>query len=618
MQESMVRREILSEMMFALGETAACLKTAEKVSLPHTWSLDQEKASQRKGWYRTVLPANGRKVGERTFLYIRGAYRDTTVCVNGKEVSKHMGSGYTPFLTELPLTDGGLDETEIVISVDNSFSTDALPCGRSFDWADDGGLFRPVECWTTGPVAISDVRITARPVILPNGLRQNKGAAVFGFRAVLDGGVPCELAWALSDEATGETVASGTEQGMDEIRLSPMLLERSVQYWHFDDPKLYTLSIRVLTDQAVSDVWEKSIGFREMTVRGEQWFFNGEPVRLPGLEWMPGSSPDVGMAESREALEHMLARLRETNTVITRFHWQQDDWVYDWCDRHGLLVQEEVPFWGKTGDPDVLYDVAIGQLREMIRWHGHHPSIIAWGVGNELAGDTWPVMHYVRKACAYAKALDPDRLANYVTNTGFACPAADATGAGDVLMINDYIGTWHQGFEQGTAWKSLTDANPGRIFVPSEFGLCEPAFKGGDPERIRIFREKLAFYRSCPQIAGTVCFCLNDYRTHMGEEGEGRFRRRVHGSLTLEGGEKPSYAVICSEYAPIRVERTADGLLVSVADSIPSYTVQGYEILSEGRRIGIPALKPGESWRCSGVTGIGRIVRKNGDPVLEF
>lgn len=43
----------------------------------------------------------------------------------------------------------------------------------------------------------------------------------------------------------------------------------------------------------------------------------------------------------------MLLCLKESNSILTRFHWQQDDWVYDWCDRHGMLVQEEVPFWGQ-------------------------------------------------------------------------------------------------------------------------------------------------------------------------------------------------------------------------------------------------------------------------------
>ena len=214
-------------------------------------------------------------------------------------------------------------------------------------------------------------------------------------------------------------------------------------------------------------------------------------------------------------------------------------------------------------------------------------------------------------------------MANYVTNTGFVCPDMDAAEEGDVLMINDYIGTWHAGFEQGPAWRALTEAHPGRVFVPSEFGLCEPAFPGGDPARIRIFEEKMAFYRSCPQIAGTICFCLNDYRTHMGEEGEGRFRRRVHGSLTLEGKEKPSCAVIRQSYAPLRLKWTEKGLRVTAADSIPSYTVRGYVLFfgdERWERWDIPDLRPGESAVLGDADSPRsvRITRENGDPVAEW
>ena len=79
--------------------------------------------------------------------------------------------------------------------------------------------------------------------------------------------------------------------------------------------------------------------------------------------------------------------------------------------------------------------------------------------------------------------------------------------------------------------------------VITEFGLCEPAHKGGDTRRIEIYREKLAYYQKY-DLAGWVYFCLNDYRTHIGETGEGRFKQRIHGSVDLCGAKKPSYAFI--------------------------------------------------------------------------
>ena len=41
-----------------------------------------------------------------------------------------------------------------------------LPVNRRFDWANDGGIIRPVELWVTGKQYIKELTITAKPIIL--------------------------------------------------------------------------------------------------------------------------------------------------------------------------------------------------------------------------------------------------------------------------------------------------------------------------------------------------------------------------------------------------------------------------------------------------------------------
>ena len=620
--------ELLTDWRFAVGEKADCLLTpaARSVALPHTWSVEPGLEDYTgKGWYRTVLRA---QEGQRTFLRFRGANRDAEVYVNGALAGRHLHSGYTPFTLEITpfLRPGG--DGEITVSVDNSYSSASLPYGRSFDWANDGGLYRPVECLRTGRLCFEDVSVCAQPVLLPTGERQQGGAALFGFDAALSGAQAGDtLQWALHEGAENSfspLSAAPLMQGElplaeNAASLAPFLLPR-VSFWHFDRPALYTLRLRLTAGKEISAERDVVFGFRELKVQGGAWFLNGESVRLPGMEWMPGSDPDKGAAETREDMERMLALLKESNSVLTRFHWQQDDWVYDWCDRHGLLVQEEIPFWGKQpeGDPEALWPVVCQQLRETILSHRHHPSIIAWGVGNELSGQTERVQRYVRSACAFARSLDGTRPVNYVTNTAWQCPFHDGAGDGDILCVNDYIGTWHQGLEQDGAWRELLSAHPGRAFIPSEFGLCEPAFPGGDPAREKIFLEKTNYYRPLTQIVGTVYFCLNDYRTHMGEEGKGRLRRRVHGSAGLRGETKPSYFTVQREHAPLISRRQTGGLTLTCRDDLPRYAVQGYFLQDGGRRVPVPDLRPGESWTYTGaLSPTAQLKRPNGDFVLN-
>lgn len=562
-------------------------------------------------------------------LYFHSVYHDAKIYVNGELAGEHKNSGYTPFTVNISeyIKEG---KNIITVEADNRFSPDMLPVNRSFDWANDGGIIRPVELWVTGKQYIKELTITAKPVIVTKEERQDRGLGIFGIEAVVDQPEKMEnlqLEWQLAKGCDGEKeiVKEGMVQvGATNISTENMILD-DIEYWHFDAPTLYTVKVSLKKDGELLDQKEKVVGFRDFHIQGRRFFMNGEPVRVCGTEWMPGSDPMYGMAETKEQLEKMLRCLKGTNCVFTRFHWQQDDWVFDWCDRHGMMIQEEVPFWGsepqKAGEQQLR--IFKQQIGEMIKAHKHHPSIIAWGVGNELDGQCDETIQYIKDAIAYAHVLDPNRPASYVTNRVYENPAKDGTTDGDFMMINDYIGTWHGDLDQYAEWNKVVKMNPDKPMVPSEFGLCEPAFSGGDARRNEIFLEKMTCYRKYPNIAGTIYFCLNDYRTQMGEEGEGKFCQRVHGSTDLCGNPKPSYYTVSEECAPVILEKEGSQIKITCRNNLPSYTVQGYSLLvldkENKKEIRIPKLLPGMSWTTILEKGdvTVQIVRPNGEIVIE-
>ena len=562
-------------------------------------------------------------------LYFHSVYHDAKIYVNGELAGEHKNSGYTPFTVNISeyIKEG---KNIITVEADNRFSPDMLPVNRSFDWANDGGIIRPVELWVTGKQYIKELTITAKPVIVTKEERQDRGLGIFGIEAVVDQPEKMEnlqLEWQLAKGCDGEKeiVKEGMVQvGATNISTENMILD-DIEYWHFDAPTLYTVKVSLKKDGELLDQKEKVVGFRDFHIQGRRFFMNGEPVRVCGTEWMPGSDPMYGMAETKEQLEKMLRCLKGTNCVFTRFHWQQDDWVFDWCDRHGMMIQEEVPFWGsepqKAGEQQLR--IFKQQIGEMIKAHKHHPSIIAWGVGNELDGQCDETIQYIKDAIAYAHVLDPNRPASYVTNRVYENPAKDGTTDGDFMMINDYIGTWHGDLDQYAEWNKVVKMNPDKPMVPSEFGLCEPAFSGGDARRNEIFLEKMTCYRKYPNIAGTIYFCLNDYRTQMGEEGEGKFCQRVHGSTDLCGNPKPSYYTVSEECAPAILEKEGSQIKITCRNNLPSYTVQGYSLLvldkENKKEIRIPKLLPGMSWTTILEKGdvTVQILRPNGEVVVE-
>ncbi|NCB91800.1 MAG: hypothetical protein EOM40_04405 [Clostridia bacterium] len=599
-----LERSYLEKWTFALGEEMECLAKGREVVLPHTWNIEAGTEDYAGyGWYAYDLHPEASWEGKIVEVYFHAVYHDAVVYLNGEEIFTHENSGYTPFTVSLTGKLAFGRKNILVVRADNRYSDTMLPVRRSFDWANDGGMIRPAELMIYGNSKLENLKITAKPVIVTEDERQDDGSAVFGFSAMVAGDhtEASRVAWEVSGlhnavAASGETTC---EDG--QVKIPGQILE-NISFWHFDAPNLYTLKLQLKNNGILDDQQEITFGFRDFHVKGPSFYLNGEKVRVCGTEWMPGSDPDFGSAETKEQLEKMLTILRNSNCVFTRFHWQQDDWVYDWCDRHGMLVQEEVPFWGKDPEKAEPQQLKIfkEQIQEMVKEHGNHPSIVMWGVGNELDGQGEVTTQYVKDAVHFAHELDKNRPANYVSNSCFNNPAVDAATDGDVMMINDYIGTWHGDLGQYKMWDWITKLNPDRAMVPSEFGLCEPAFDGGDTRRIEVFKEKMECYRKYPNIAGTINFCLNDYRTQMGEDGEGKLKKRVHGSTDLCGVPKPSYWVVRDECAPVTIEEADGKLAVSCRDTLPSYTVKGYmlEVKGEGEtsKTQIPVLKPGEKW----------------------
>ena len=205
----------LTDWLFAAGDGKDCLDHAQSVRVPHTWSVDE--AGQYHvgaGWYRTTVSADELAGRERVFLHFHSVYRDADVYVNGQPVGCHYGSGYTPFTLEITSALQKGEATEIAVRVDNRFSSAALPFERSFDWANDGGIFRPAELLLTGASRIRECAVHAKPLISATGTRFDVGMAFFGFDLAMDGNEDSSLVW---------TLVRGAEQSMTPVQEKALL-----------------------------------------------------------------------------------------------------------------------------------------------------------------------------------------------------------------------------------------------------------------------------------------------------------------------------------------------------------------------------------------------------------
>ena len=593
-----------------------------RINVPHTWQVDPAFTDYRGvAWYLRTFDAPGEWQGSSVRLEFEAVFHTAKIWVNGQLAGEHARKGYTAFMLDITrLLRVGSSNT-IAVRVDNAFDEHMVPRGRSSDWAHDGGIYRPVHMLITPRTFVERVDAEAVPdlesgdakITITAYLRNTSSNDWTGraFFQIIDD--EAGLAVMTSSDTPRLTIKSGATQ-----RSNFATTLRKAKLWHFDHPNLYRLIFSITGGQQTHRL-VVTFGVRKLEVKGSGFYLNGERVRLMGVERMAGSNPEFGMAEPNQWITHDHDDLKHLNCVFTRVHWPQGKRVLDYCDRNGILMQSEIPAWGcdtfagmgAEPNPDILQN-ALEQFREMIARDRNHPSIVAWGLCNEIGGQNPPAYQFAKRMFEEAKRLDPNRLCSYASNSLDESPERDVAGLMDFIETNEYFGSWAPGtpVEVAEHLDKIHAAFPGKPVVISEYGYCACADDRpeGDGHRIEILRSQDAVFRSRNFVAGAIFFCYNDYRTHVGYSGVGALKQNVHGVVNLCGARKASYDVLRDESSPIdslTVENhlNAFKLALKTQYDVPMYNLRSYtlrgtfyaegEIPTERQELELPELAPG-------------------------
>ena len=591
------------------------------VQVPHTYNVMpglEDYAGE--AWYSRTLPLTSDMQGKQLRLHFNGVYHDATVYVNGQLVGEHLNAGYTPFSMDItPYVQHGIDNV-LEVKCDNSYTDQNLPWRRKFDWSNDGGIYRSVSLHTSGRYSLRYVHVTPNIQLADSTARARIDIRLFEPKVRR-----ATFALKITENATGRLVHEGLHKlRADANGIFSCLIDcGKVRLWHFDDPNLYTYEACVYDGSTLSDTRSECFGFRTFGIEGHHFVLNGEPVRLPGIEDMPGSNPDYGMAEPRQYMERSVTMMKQLNCTITRFHWAQDDYRLHLMDSLGILAQEEISWWQgpqRQLTPH-LQQVARQQLTELIEAHYNHPSIFAWGMSNEVDGNQADLLLMAE----HARKLDSTRIIDAVCNHIWRELGNDPSLTLDLPTWNEYIGTWHARHRDQTAgfFREVENVLDGRPLLITEHGLCEPVFSGGDARRVDEMLFHISEWQSHPYVCGYIYFCLQDYRTQMGEEGWGRDRIRRHGVCDKRLQPKASFHILGQIMSPVEVTKVKPAgsqentgtlanlydvvavnhdaeVTLRVKDNIPSYVLRGYSITytdADGlsRSLALPDLQPGQS-----------------------
>jgi len=568
-----------------------------KVLVPHTWQVDPAFVDYRGvAWYRRTFDAPSEWQNSAVRIEFEAVFHTATIWINGELAGEHVRKGYTAFVLDIThLLRWGQSNT-IAVRVDNAFDEHMVPRGRSSDWAHDGGIYRPVQLLITAKTFVERVDVEAIPDLASG---DGKLAITAYIRNTSLKSWIGRASFRIIDEETGLTVLTSSDTPGFTIKSAGTQTQKfeatlpKAKLWHFDHPNLYRLIFSIAGGQE-SHQLIVPFGVRKLEAKGSGFYLNGERVRLMGVERMAGSNPEFGMAEPSQWITHDHEDLKHVNCVFTRVHWPQDKRVLDYCDRHGILMQSEIPAWGydtfagmgAEPDADILQN-AREQLSEMIARDRNHPSVVVWGLCNEVGGQNPPAYQFVKHMLEEAKRLDPNRLCSYASNSLIKTPERDAAGLMDIIEVNEYFGTWYPGTLEALA-KHLDDlhaAFPGKPVVISEYGYCACTKDRpeGDEHRIEGLLSHDAVLRSKDFVAGAIFFCYNDYRSHVGYSSAGALKQNVHGVVDLYGAQKTSYEVLRRESSPVEslnAENTLNAfqLRLRTRQDVPMYTLRGYKL----------------------------------------
>ena len=308
--------------------------------------------------------------------------------MNGKEVGSHVG-GYTACIVDI--TEYIRKENLIEITVDNG-RKDITPISADFTFW--GGIYRDVWLISTPKQHFNMSNMGSDGIFISTPVVNEK-------RGVLK--VKCEVTNDSHESSILEVrSAIYSPQGklLQTIKQKQKLKSgetyifentsgaiESPDLWSPETPSLYLVKTTLVDPKSGKLLDEKNhkVGFRWFTFDGSKGFFlNGKSYKLRGLNRHQDQAP-AGVALDDEAHRRDIFLMKELGCNFIRIsHFPQDDAILEMCDELGLLAWEEIPIINIVPNTPGYDDNCEYNLREMIRQHYNHSSVITWGYMNEI------------------------------------------------------------------------------------------------------------------------------------------------------------------------------------------------------------------------------------------
>ena len=560
------------------------------VNLPHTWNaIDGQDGGNdyTRGlcWYVKTLSREEIPQNKRLFLEINGANSSADLYVNGAHIAHHDG-GYSTWRADITDAAGTSGDVLLVLGVDNSVKETVYP--QMADFTFYGGLYRDVNLIAV-PESHFDLTYYGGPGIAVTPVMEGDDARVTTHVYLTNAQPSQTLHYVLRDGEDREIAHADLSAQQTQWET---VIPKAHRWDGRKDPYLYTAEVTLIDGDVGLDRVSARFGCRSFAIDPQKGFFlNGRSYPLHGVSrhqdrWGIGNA--LLPEHHREDMDLICEMGANT---IRLAHYQHDQFFYDLCDERGMIVWAEIPYISRHMNR--ADENAVAQMKELITQNYNHPSIVVWGLSNEITmtmTDEADMLRVHRALNDLCHEMDKTRLTTLAAVS--PCPInAMVVHIPDVVSYNHYFG-WYGGDPSmnGPWFDRFHEAYPNTPIGMSEYGCEALNWHTSDPRQGDYTEEYQAHYHeelirqlfTRPYIWATHVWNMFDFgadaRAEGGENGQNhkglvtfdrKYKKDAFYAYKAWLSDEPFVHLCGKRY----VDRVEDVTRVTVYSNLPEVTL---------------------------------------------
>ena len=469
-------------------------------------------------WYeRTVeVPRDGEYA-----IRFESVNHHATVWLDGRRLGDHVGT-YLPFEHIVRLAAGR--RHRLVVRADWRDPAKLKREAWHRTWFNFGGInrevtLRPVGASTLAAPDVETRLVDSDAVVTVSAHVRNRAARArtIGVRGALArGDRRIELPF------RPVRVAAGAER-----RVSARVRIEDPDLWQPGDPRLHDLELTVPGEAG----YRARVGLRELRRSGDRVLLNGRRLELHGAS-IHEDARLRGDALTGPDMDRLVAGLKAVGANATRSQHPLHPALLERLDAAGIVL------WLGVGPVDApgawtsktpaLREQARRRVLDTVRQSQVHPSVIAWNLANEVAGNGHPdgQAAYIDAMARELHRVDPGRLV--ALDVWGAHPPRGVLGSMydhvDAIGFTNYVGWYEQPLAPRPVVATLLQQRlalarrvfAGKVLVVTEFGAeanrrNATTAPGGFAFQSRLLALHIRAYRSLPGVSGMLVWNLRDF-----------------------------------------------------------------------------------------------------------